>query len=99
MNELSQRERLAQGGLTYITVDGAAGEKEHSTDFTVMQVWSTQPDETIALLDAVHDRLNPGQRVDRAMGLYQKWGKYRFQSRTARCGHRRRGEERPARSK
>lgn len=73
------REHLANEGLTWMVVDGAGGEKKYTTDYTVIQIWSTQRDESIVLLDAIRDRLNPSERIRAAMDLYQKWGQYRFQ--------------------
>lgn len=72
-------EHLARLGNTYMTVDGAGGEKDHTSDFTCIQVWSAQMDGTVALLDMVWDRLDPDERRKEAMRLYLAWAKYRFQ--------------------
>lgn len=76
---MTMLEQIARRGLTYMTVDGAGGEKDESTDYTTMQVWSAQMDESHVLMDAVRDRLDPAERIDAAFRLHQKWGQYRFQ--------------------
>lgn len=76
----SRSEYFARHSNLYMLVDGAGGEKQNTTDFTVMQMWGCLPDETHVLLDALRDQLDPLERVLAAMRLHQKWGMYRFQN-------------------
>lgn len=79
MTQRTRTEDYAMRGLLYMLVDGAGGEKENTSDYTCVQMWATQSDETIVLIDAIWDRLDPLARVEGVLDMYSKWSGYRFQ--------------------
>lgn len=56
----------------YIIVDPANTKKKHS-DYTAMVVMGVQGDGNYYLLDAVHDKLSLPERIEKLLGLYEKW--------------------------
>lgn len=62
----------------YILCDPAGGEetnkkKDKSSDYTTFMVVGLAPDNNYYLLDAVRDRLNPTERVDKLFELHRTW--------------------------
>ena len=63
---------------TFILCDAAGGEetrkkKKKRSDFTTFMVIGMGPDNNYYLLDAVRDRLNPTERIDRLFELHRTW--------------------------
>jgi len=61
-----------------ILVDAAGGEevnkkKKKTSDWTAMMVVGLAPDNNYYLLDAVRDRLNPTERIDKLFDLHREW--------------------------
>jgi hypothetical protein len=57
---------------TYMLVD-PAGAKGKKSDKSSIQVWAAGQDRKLFLADWIHDRLDPGERVDAIMRLTRKW--------------------------
>lgn len=62
----------AMGYRFFLLVDPASTRKEHS-DFTAMGVFAVDWKWNICLVDAVHDKLTPAQRIDKFFELCAKW--------------------------
>ena len=57
---------------TYMIVD-PAGAKGKKSDYTSIHVWAAGQDKKLFLVDWIHDRLNPKERVDAIMRLTRQW--------------------------
>lgn len=62
----------------YILCDAAAGEqdnkkKKKTSDYTSFMVVGLAPDNNFYLLDAVRDRLNPTERINKLFELHRTW--------------------------
>jgi predicted phage terminase large subunit-like protein len=61
------------GHVFFLVVDPASRMRK-SSDFTAMLVFGLDHDWNFYLVDGVHDKLNPAQRIDAVFRLTQKWG-------------------------
>lgn len=61
------------GMVFFLTVDPASRRRKKS-DFTAMLVFGMDHRGYFHLVDGVHDKLNPYQRIDAVFKLVQKWG-------------------------
>lgn len=61
------------GMVFFLTVDPASRRRKKS-DFTAMLVFGIDHRGYFHLVDGVHDKLNPYQRIDAVFKLVQKWG-------------------------
>ena len=62
----------------FILVDAAGGDevnkkKKKTSDWTAMMVIGLAPDNNYYLLDAVRDRLNPTERINKLFDLHREW--------------------------
>ncbi|KKU98317.1 MAG: hypothetical protein UY28_C0004G0055 [Candidatus Amesbacteria bacterium GW2011_GWB1_48_13] len=57
---------------TYMIVD-PAGAKGKKSDYTSIHVWAAGQDKKLFLVDWIHDRLNPKERVEAIMRLTRQW--------------------------
>ena len=57
---------------TYMIVD-PAGSKTKTSDYTSIHVWAAGQDGKLFLVDWIHDRMDPGERVATIMRLTRKW--------------------------
>lgn len=63
----------AYGFVFFLVVDPASRNRKKS-DFTAMLVFGIDKDWNFYLVDGVHDKLNPAQRIDAVFRLVRKWG-------------------------
>jgi predicted phage terminase large subunit-like protein len=61
------------GFVFFLTVDPASRQRKKS-DFTAMLVFAVDKDWNFYLVDGIHDKLNPAQRIDAVFRLVKKWG-------------------------
>lgn len=61
------------GHVFFLTVDPASKQRKKS-DFTAMLVFGLDKDWNFFLVDGIHDKLNPAQRIDAVFRLCRKWG-------------------------
>lgn len=61
------------GMVFFLTVDPASQTRKES-DFTAMLVFGIDHLWNFYMVDGVHDKLNPGQLVDRVFELVERWG-------------------------
>lgn len=61
------------GMVFFLCVDPASKRRKNS-DFTAMLVYGVDHRGYFYLVDGVHDKLNPWQRIDAVFKLVQKWG-------------------------
>jgi phage terminase large subunit-like protein len=61
------------GHVFFLVVDPASRMRK-SSDFTAMLVFGLDHDWNFYLVDGVHDKLNPAQRIDAVFRLTKKWG-------------------------
>lgn len=61
------------GFVFFLMVDPASRNRKKS-DFTAMIVLAVDQNWNFYLVDGVHDKLNPAQRVDAVFNLVKKWG-------------------------
>ena len=61
------------GHVFFLVVDPASRMRK-SSDFTAMLVFGLDHDMNFYLVDGVHDKLNPAQRIDAVFRLTKKWG-------------------------
>ena len=61
------------GHVFFLVVDPASRARK-SSDFTAMLVFGMDKDWNFYLVDGVHDKLNPAQRIDAVFQLVEKWG-------------------------
>jgi len=57
---------------TYMIVD-PAGAKNKKSDYTSVHVWAAGPEQRLFLCDWVHDKLDPGERVETILRLTRRW--------------------------
>jgi phage terminase large subunit-like protein len=61
------------GHVFFLVVDPASRMRK-SSDFTAMLVFGLDHEMNFFLVDGVHDKLNPAQRIDAVFRLTKKWG-------------------------
>lgn len=61
------------GHVFFLTVDPASRQRKKS-DFTAMAVYAIDKDWNFYLVDGVHDKLNPAQRIEAVFRLCKKYG-------------------------
>lgn len=61
------------GHVFFLVVDPASRMRKNS-DFTAMLVFGLDEQMNFYLVDGVHDKLNPAQRIDAVFRLTKKWG-------------------------
>lgn len=64
---------LNPGMVFFLTVDPASAQRKES-DFTAMLVFGIDHLWNFYMVDGVHDKLNPGQLVDKVFELTMRWG-------------------------
>lgn len=62
----------APGYFHFLIVDPANAQKKES-DFTAMSLISVDWEMKLQYTDGVHDKLNPRQRIEAVLDLYEKW--------------------------
>lgn len=68
------REIAAKYGHVFFLVVDPASRMRKSSDFTAMLVFGMDHELNFHLVDGVHDKLNPAQRIDAVFRLVKKWG-------------------------
>jgi len=57
---------------TYMIID-PAGAKQKTSDFTSVHVWAAGPEQRLILADWIHDKLDPGERVETILRMSRRW--------------------------
>lgn len=60
-------------GLNFFLVVDPASRRRKESDFTAMLVFAVDHDWNFYLVDGVHDKLNPFERINKAFNLCKKW--------------------------
>lgn len=60
------------GHVFFLVVDPASKQRKNS-DFTAMLVFGIDADMNFYLVDGIHDKLNPAERIDAVFRLVKKW--------------------------